>query len=106
MDRLNVQKTYKIFIGGKFPRTESGRIYQIQNHDGDLIANMCLSSKKDHRNAVVAARKAQNSWSSKTALIEVKFFIDWQRCWKHEELLSSMKCWFLKRLKTSGNGSR
>jgi len=67
MTRLNIQKTYKIFIGGKFPRTESGRFYAISNPNGELVANMCLSSRKDFRSAVVAARKAQSGWASKTA---------------------------------------
>jgi len=67
MTRLNVQKTYKIFIGGKFPRTESGRHYAIENANGEQVANMCLSSRKDFRNAVVAARKAQPAWAGLTA---------------------------------------
>ena len=65
-DRIGVLKTYKIFIDGKFPRTESGRFYQIFNKNIPL-ANMCLSSRKDIRNAVVAARKATGSWASKSA---------------------------------------
>ncbi len=65
--RLNIQKTYKIFIGGKLLRTESGRFYPINNKQGELIANMCLSSRKDFRNAVVVARKAQPGWAGKTA---------------------------------------
>lgn len=67
MTRLNIQKTYKIFIGGKFPRTESARYYPINDGGGNLVANMCLSSRKDFRNAVVAARKAQAGWANKTA---------------------------------------
>lgn len=67
MSRLNVQKTHKIFIGGKFPRTESGRYYTVQDKKGKHVANMCLSSRKDFRNAVVAARKAQPGWAGKTA---------------------------------------
>ncbi|GAB5539525.1 MAG: aldehyde dehydrogenase family protein [Salibacteraceae bacterium] len=67
MTRLHIQKTYKIFIDGKFPRTESGRYYPINDDKGALIANMCLSSRKDFRNAVVAARKAQSGWAGKTA---------------------------------------
>ena len=78
MERLGIQKTYKIFIGGKFPRTESGRFYPINNKQGGLIANMCLSSRKDFRNAVVAARKAQPDWAGKTA-----FSIDWPKCLRH-----------------------
>jgi hypothetical protein len=56
MTRIKVLKTYKIFIGGKFPRTESGRYFDVKNKKGKLLANMCLSSRKDFRNAVVAAR--------------------------------------------------
>jgi len=67
MTRLNINKTYKLYIGGKFPRTESGRYYTIQNKKGDLIANMCNASRKDFRNAVVIARKAQSSWADATA---------------------------------------
>ncbi len=67
MERLEVLKTYKIYIGGAFPRTESGRTYTVLNKEGELLANMCLSSRKDVRNAVVAARKAFGSWSEKTA---------------------------------------
>lgn len=67
MERLEVLKTYKIYIGGAFPRTESGRTYPLHNKKGILIANMCLSSRKDVRNAVIAARKAFGGWSEKTA---------------------------------------
>lgn len=67
MERLEVLKTYKIYIGGSFPRTESGRSYPQRNQKGELLANMCLCSRKDVRNAVVAARKAFGSWSAKTA---------------------------------------
>jgi len=68
MSRINIHKTYKLYIGGKFPRTESGRYYAINNSKGNLIANMCLATRKDFRNAVVIARKAQNSWAGTTAL--------------------------------------
>jgi len=68
MSRINIHKTYKLYIGGKFPRTESGRYYAINNSKGNLIANMCLATRKDFRNAVVVARKAQNSWADTTAL--------------------------------------
>lgn len=67
MERLEVLKTYKIYIGGAFPRTESGRTYPLKDSKGTLLANMCLSSRKDVRNSVVAARKAFGEWSSKTA---------------------------------------
>jgi acyl-CoA reductase-like NAD-dependent aldehyde dehydrogenase len=66
--RLPVLKTYKIFIGGKIPRTESGRFYLLKNPKTQKpIANMCLSSRKDFRDAVVAARAAQGGWASRAA---------------------------------------
>ena len=67
MARLKVLKTYKLYIGGAFPRTESGRFYQPINSEGNAIANMCLASRKDFRNSVVTARKAATGWSGKTA---------------------------------------
>lgn len=66
--RLEVRKTYKLYINGEFPRTESGRFYPIRSAKGGaLIANACRGSRKDLRNAVAAARKAFGSWSSRTA---------------------------------------
>src|SRR5215213_7275360 len=65
--RLPVLKTYKIYIGGKFPRTESGRYYLLKDAKGAAVANICLSSRKDFREAVVAARAAQSSWAGKSA---------------------------------------
>lgn len=67
MERIPVLKTYKLYIGGQFPRTESGRYYELKNKQKKLIANMCLSSRKDFRNAVVAARSAFGGWSGKSA---------------------------------------
>lgn len=66
-ERLEVKKTYKLYIGGAFPRSESGRTYEIHGKDGQFIANACLASRKDLKDAVVAARSAQNSWASATA---------------------------------------
>ncbi|MCX7729324.1 MAG: aldehyde dehydrogenase family protein [Bacteroidia bacterium] len=68
MSRLEVLKTYKLFINGQFPRTESGRYYVITNKKNKVLANVCRASRKDFRNAVVAARAAQPSWASKSAL--------------------------------------
>ena len=65
--RIKVLKTYKIYVGGKFPRTESGRYYIATNAAGNNIANVCLSSKKDFRDAVIAARSAQLEWGAKAA---------------------------------------
>ncbi|MDX2246105.1 MAG: aldehyde dehydrogenase family protein [Bacteroidia bacterium] len=65
--RLDVQKTYKLYIGGKFPRTESGRFYKAEGPDGKLIANLCQASRKDFRDAVVVARNAQPGWAARSA---------------------------------------
>ncbi|MFN3341099.1 MAG: aldehyde dehydrogenase family protein [Flavobacteriales bacterium] len=67
MARLEVLKTYKIFIGGKFPRTESGRYYSPRDKKGNLLANVCLCSRKDLRDSVVAARSAFGGWSTRSA---------------------------------------
>ena len=66
-DRLKVLKTYKIYVGGQFPRTESGRFYVAENSKGEHLANVCLSSRKDFRDAVGAARGAQGGWAGKAA---------------------------------------
>jgi len=65
--RLAVRKTYKLYIGGAFPRSESGRSYVVTDHKGGFLANAALASRKDARDAVVAARKAFASWSGATA---------------------------------------
>ena len=67
MTRLAVPKTYKLYIGGKFPRSESGRTYEITTKKGAFLANAALASRKDARDAVVAARAAVSGWSSATA---------------------------------------
>ncbi len=67
MSRIEVLKTYKIYIAGQFPRTESGRYYPLTDKRGEPIANVSLSSRKDFRNAVVAARHAFGGWSSRAA---------------------------------------
>jgi acyl-CoA reductase-like NAD-dependent aldehyde dehydrogenase len=67
MTRLAVPKTYKLYIGGKFPRSESGRVYEVNTHSGDFLANAAKASRKDARDAVVAARSALSGWSGSTA---------------------------------------
>ncbi len=64
MKRIEVLKTYKLYIGGKFPRTESGRYYQPEGRGGKALGNICQGSRKDFRNAVVAARSA-TSWGKR-----------------------------------------
>jgi len=66
--RLEVRKTYKLYIGGAFPRTESGRSYLVSAADGAPIANACRASRKDLRDAVRAARKAFDGWAARTAM--------------------------------------
>ncbi|GHH07232.1 aldehyde dehydrogenase family protein [Streptomyces rubradiris] len=66
-DRLSVFKTYKLYVGGKFPRSESGRVYEVTDSKDNWLANAPLSSRKDARDAVVAARKAFGGWSGTTA---------------------------------------
>jgi acyl-CoA reductase-like NAD-dependent aldehyde dehydrogenase len=65
--RLDVRKTYKLYIGGEFPRSESGRSYVVEDAKGRFAANAALASRKDARDAVVAARKAFAGWSGRTA---------------------------------------
>jgi len=65
--RLAVRKTYKLFIGGAFPRSESGRSYPVAGPDGTLLAHAARASRKDARDAVVAARKAGPGWAGATA---------------------------------------
>jgi acyl-CoA reductase-like NAD-dependent aldehyde dehydrogenase len=66
-ERLEVRKTYKLYIGGEFPRTESGRAYEVFDAKGHLLANACRGTRKDIRDAVRAARNAQSGWGAKTA---------------------------------------
>ncbi len=66
-DRLDVRKTYKLYVGGQFPRSESGRSYPVRAADGTLLANAVLGSRKDLRDAVKAARGAQAAWVARSA---------------------------------------
>ncbi|HTI34314.1 MAG TPA: aldehyde dehydrogenase family protein, partial [Miltoncostaea sp.] len=65
--RLTVRKTYKLFIGGAFPRSESGRTFPVRAPDGTLLAHAAAASRKDARDAVRAARGAQAAWAGRTA---------------------------------------
>ncbi len=96
MERLDIQKTYKIYIGGQFPRTESGRFYPLNNKKGELLANVCLSSKKDLRNAVVAARGAFAGWSARSA------FNRSQILYRIAEMLEGRKDQFISEIVLQG----
>lgn len=92
MARLEILKTYKIYIGGKFPRTESGRYYVAENAKKEKLANVCLSSRKDFREAVVAARSAFGDWGSRAA------FNRGQILYRIAEMLEGRKAQFIDEL--------
>jgi len=97
--RIAVAKTYKIYIGGKFPRTESGRYFTLEDKRGKVIANMCRGSRKDFRNAVVAARKAQPGWAKASA------YLRGQILYRIAEMLEGRREQFVAELQLQG-GSR
>ncbi len=90
--RLEVLKTYKIYIGGQFPRTESGRYYIATNSKGEKLANVCLGSRKDFRDAVGAARSAFGGWSGRAA------FNRGQILYRIAEMLEGRKAQFVDEL--------
>jgi acyl-CoA reductase-like NAD-dependent aldehyde dehydrogenase len=96
MTSLTVLKTYKIFIGGAFPRSESGRYYKLQNKAKETIANICLCSRKDARNAVAAARKAQDGWQGRAA------FNKGQIIYRIAEILEGRRTQFVAELIQQG----
>ena len=95
--RIAVAKTYKIYIGGKFPRTESGRYFTFENKKGEVIANMCRGSRKDFRNSVVAARKAQPGWAKSSA------YLRGQILYRIAELLEGRREQFIAELQLQGS---
>jgi acyl-CoA reductase-like NAD-dependent aldehyde dehydrogenase len=97
MKRVEILKTYKIYSGGKFPRTESGRYYMALDKKGNPLANMCMGSRKDVRNAVVSARKAFGAWSGKTA------FNRSQILYRIAEVLEGRKSQFVEELILQGS---
>jgi acyl-CoA reductase-like NAD-dependent aldehyde dehydrogenase len=90
--RLEVLKTYKIYIGGQFPRTESGRYYIATNKKGENLANVCLGSRKAFRDAAVAARNAFGGWSGRAA------FNRGQILYRIAEMLEGRKAQFIDEL--------
>jgi acyl-CoA reductase-like NAD-dependent aldehyde dehydrogenase len=93
--RLAVPKTYKLFIGGAFPRSESGRSYEITAADGTFLANAAKASRKDARDAVVAARKAVSGWSGATA------YNRGQVLYRVAELLEGRRAQFVEEVRAS-----
>ena len=93
---MEILKTYKLYIDGQFPRTESGRTYTVVAPNGSNIANACLASRKDVRNAVVAARKAQGSWAAKSG------FNRSQIAYRIAEMLEDRKALFIDEMLLTG----
>ena len=98
--RVPVDKTYKIYIDGKFPRTESGRYFVLADSDGAVLANMCRGSRKDFRNAVVAARKAFSGWSGANA------YLRGQILYRIAEMLEGRSEQFVTELTSQGLSKR
>jgi len=98
--RVPVAKTYKIYIDGKFPRTESGRYFALENSDGHVIANICRSSRKDFRNSVVAARTAFAEWSAASA------YLRGQILYRIAEMLEGRSDQFVTELILQGQSKR
>lgn len=100
MSRLPVQKTYKLYIGGGFPRTESGRYYQVRGAKDQFVANLCRGSRKDFKMAVVAARKAQAGWAGRSA------FNRGQILYRMAEMLEARSASFVELLTSTGGYGR
>ncbi|MBT4775240.1 MAG: aldehyde dehydrogenase family protein [Crocinitomicaceae bacterium] len=96
MDRVEITKTYKIYIGGAFPRTESGRYYTPKRGE-KALGNICLSSRKDVRNAVVAARGVHNKWAGKSAANRSQIL------YRIAEMLEGRKQQFIEELILQGS---
>ena len=93
MTRLAIPKTYKLYIGGKFPRSESGRVYEIATAKGVFLANVAKASRKDARDAVVAARAAQSGWAGATG------YNRGQVLYRIAELLEGRRAQFVEELR-------
>ncbi|MGD0063661.1 MAG: aldehyde dehydrogenase family protein [Streptosporangiaceae bacterium] len=99
--RIAVRKTYKLYIGGAFPRSESGRSYVVTDHKGRFLANAAMGSRKDARDAVTAARKAFAGWSAATA------YNRGQVLYRVAELMEGRRAQFVAEVRTAeGLGSR
>ena len=97
---MPVAKTYKLYIGGKFPRSESGRYYALQQNEGPAVADICRSSRKDFREAVVAARGAFSGWSQTSA------FLRGQILYRIAEMLEGRSEQFVTELELQGLSKR
>jgi acyl-CoA reductase-like NAD-dependent aldehyde dehydrogenase len=98
--RLPIRKTYKLYIAGAFPRSESGRSYPVTGSDGTLLAHVVQASRKDVRDAVVAARKALPGWSGATA------YNRGQMLYRVAEMLEGRREQFIAEVSASGDNAR
>jgi acyl-CoA reductase-like NAD-dependent aldehyde dehydrogenase len=96
--RIAVRKTYKLYIGGAFPRSESGRSYPVTDHKGRFLANAAMGSRKDARDAVTAARKAFGGWSAATA------YNRGQVLYRIAELLEGRRGQFIAEVRSAEGG--
>lgn len=97
-DRLDVRKTYKLFVGGAFPRSESGRTFPVAGADGTTVAQAPLASRKDLREAVAAARSAQSGWAGRTAYNRAQIL------YRIAEMLEGRRAQFVDELARSARG--
>lgn len=95
-DRLSILKTSKLYIGGKFVRTESGRVWEALNAEGAPIANTCWGSRKDLREAVRAARAAQSGWAASSA------YLKGQILYRMAEMLEDRRASFVQEIQRAG----
>ena len=100
MSRIDVKKTYKLYINGSFPRSESGRVYVVKSAKGAFIANPALASRKDLRDAVVAARGAFSGWNKSTA------YLRGQILYRVAEMLEGRRDQFEAELKATGDKTK
>ena len=100
MSRIDVKKTYKLYINGAFPRSESGRVYEVKNSKGVFLANPALASRKDLRDSVSAARASFNKWSGSTA------YLRGQILYRIAEMLEGRSEQFEAELKAIGDKSK
>lgn len=98
MSRLPISKTYKLYIGGKFPRSESGRVMEITSHTGAFVANAAKASRKDARDAVVAARSAVAGWAGATG------YNRGQVLYRIAELLEGRRAQFIAEIRAAEGG--
>src|SRR3954468_18342754 len=98
--RIDVRKTYKLYLGGAFPRSESGRTYVVEDTKGRFLANAARASRKDARDAVQAARKAFGGWSARTA------YNRGQVVYRVAEVLEGRRAQFVEEVQRSEGGTK